>query len=88
VSGSAGAEWKEAASDRLAEGWVVKGLNLDQRPPNRQQFVHKYTQGLHFGERIVFPTLQIGIELRKAVIILDHAQAGAVEQSAWWVSSG
>ena len=47
-----------------------------------QQFVHEHTQGLHFGERVVFPPLQIGIELCKAGIVLDHAQAGEVEQRA------
>lgn len=33
-----------------------------------QQFVHEHTQGLHFGERVVFPPLQIGIELCEAGI--------------------
>ena len=47
-----------------------------------QQFVHEHTQSLHFGERVVFPPLQIGIKLGKAGIVVDHAQAGEVEQRA------
>jgi hypothetical protein len=62
-----------SVSARLAEGWIVKGLVLDERPTDMQQFIHEHTYGLHFGERVVFPPLQIGIELRKVGIVLDHA---------------
>jgi hypothetical protein len=64
---------RRSASDRLDEGWVVKGLILDERPPDMQQFVHEYTHSLHPGERVVFPPLQMGIELCEAGIVLDHA---------------
>jgi len=65
---------KRSASDGLAKRWIVKGLVVDERPPDMQQFIHEHTYSLHFGERVVFPPLQIGIDLRKAGIVLDHAQ--------------
>ena len=42
-------------SDGLVEGWIVKGLVMDESPQDMQEFVHEYTQGLHFGERVIGP---------------------------------
>ena len=55
-------EWQEAVSDGLAEGWIVKGLVVNEGPQNMQELVHKNTQGLHFGERVIGSPLQMGIE--------------------------
>jgi hypothetical protein len=55
---------------------------VNQLPPDMQEFVHELTQSLYIGERVVFSPLQTGIELSKAGIVPDHAQAGEVEQGA------
>ena len=47
-----------------------------------QEFIHEHTQSLHFGERVVGPLLEMGIELSKVVVLLDHAQAGEIEHSS------
>ena len=70
------------SSDGLVEGWIVKGLVVDERPQDMQELVHEDTQGLHFGEWVIGPPLQMSIELSEVVILLDQAQAGEVEHGA------
>ena len=64
---------KMQGSDGLGEGWVVKGLILNDGPQDMQELVHQDTQGLHLGERILLPPLQIGIELSEMGIVVNHA---------------
>jgi len=73
---------KRQSSDGLAEGWVVKGLVVNESPQDMQEFVHEDTQGLHFSERVILPPLQMRIDLSEMVILLEHSQAGEVEHRA------
>ena len=47
-----------------------------------QEFIHQDTQGLHFGERVIRPPLQMSIDLSEVVVKPDHAQTGEVEHCA------
>ena len=47
-----------------------------------QELVHEDTQGLHFGERVILPPLQMGIQLSEVVILMNQSQAGEVEHGA------
>ena len=66
----------------MAEGWIVKGLVVNESPQNMQELVHKNTQGLHFGKWVILPPLQMRIDLSEMVILLEHSQAGEVEHRA------
>ena len=70
------------SSDGLAEGWIVKGVVVDERPQDMQEFVHEHTQGLHFGERINRPPLQMGVEVSEMVVLVNQSQAGVVEHGS------
>jgi hypothetical protein len=64
---------KRQGSDGLGEGWIVRGLILNEGPQDMQELVHQDTQSLHLRERILLPPLQIGIELSKMWIVLYQA---------------
>jgi len=38
-----------------------------------QELVHEHAQGLHFGEGVVLPPLQMSIELSEVFILVDQA---------------
>jgi hypothetical protein len=61
---------KRQSSDGLVEGWIVKGLVVNEGPQDMQELVHEDTQGLHFGEWVIGPPLQMRIELSEVVILL------------------
>ena len=44
-----------------------------------QELVHEDAQGLHLGERIVVPPLEIEIDFGKVVIELDQTQASIIK---------
>ena len=73
---------KRQSSDGLAEGWVVKGLVVNESPQDMQELIREDTQGLHLSEWVIQPPLQLKIDLSEMVILLDHSQAGEVEQRA------
>ena len=52
---------------------------MNERPQDMQELVHEDSQGLHFGEWVILPPLQMSIDLSKMLIEPDHAQAGEVE---------
>ena len=47
-----------------------------------QELVHEHTQGLHFGEWVIGPPLQLRIKLSEVLVLMDQSQAGVVEHSA------
>jgi hypothetical protein len=47
-----------------------------------QELVHEHAEGLHFGERVILPPLQMGIQLSEVVILMNQSQAGEVEHGA------
>lgn len=44
---------------------------LNEGPQDMQEFIHQDAQGLHLGERVIGPPLQLGIKLSEARIVLD-----------------
>jgi hypothetical protein len=70
------------SSAGLGEGWVVKGLVVCQSPQDMEELVHEDTDGLHSGERVLRPPLQLGIELCEIRVKVDQTQAGEIEQCA------
>ena len=55
---------------------------MDERPQDTQELVHEDTQGLHFGEWVIGPPLQLGIELSEVLILMDQSQTRVVEHGA------
>ena len=54
----------------------------DQRPPQMQELVHQHAHGLHRGEGMGGPPLEMGMELAVVRIAVEHLQGGIVEQSS------
>ena len=55
---------------------------MNERPQDMQEFVHEYTQGLHFGEWVIGPPLQLSIQVSEIVILMNQSQTSVVEQGA------
>jgi len=62
---------RSGSSGRWAEGGIVKAVVVNQSPKNVQELVHEHTEGLHLGERVGLPPLQMGIQLSEVMIMLD-----------------
>lgn len=63
----------DASSAKRGEGRMVIRAVLHKSPQDMQEFIHEHTNGLHSGEWIFRPPLQMRIELGK----MDRPGGGA-----------
>ena len=55
---------------------------MNECPQNVQELVHEYAEGLHLGEGIAGPVLQMRIKFGEVEIVLDQTQAGEIGQGS------
>jgi hypothetical protein len=61
-------------------------LIFGQSPQDVQELVHQNAQGLHLGERVFGPPLEIGVEASEVRLASDQAHTRKIQQSLQFVS--